>query len=392
MNEMLSGIKVLDFGQYIAGPLAAMMLAEQGAEVIKIERPQGDPFRKKDGFMVWNRSKKNIVLDLTRPEGQEIALDLIKDADVIIENFRPGVMEKLGLSYERIQAINPRIIYCSISGFGDSGPYTRIPGYEQLVSSLSTIYAEQGYATRPTYVLLPLASSAAGLDAAYSIVAALCVREGTGQGQKIEATLFNSALSINRDKALNFPGVYRYHWLPTGTFPFYRIYKCADGKHLFLGLGNFKFVTMFVLLIEREDWLVGDLLDGAPFGMLPPKAGMMVARLKDIFLTKTRDEWLELLLPNGIPVAPIQTIDDYMEYGQVKANGLVVTVKQPGKGMAKEVGIPIKPSLTPGSIKGPSALPGQHTAEILTRLGYSSGDIKKLKRDGIVRISRRIKK
>ena len=383
--EALSGIKVLDFGQYIAGPLAAMMLAEQGAEVIKIERPQGDPLRKEDGFMVWNRSKKNIVLDLKKPEGLKIALDLAKEADIIIENFKPGVMDKLGLGYETVKAVNPRLIYCSITGFGDKGPYSQIPGYEQLVETLAAIYTDQGYATRPTYIVLPLASTAAGLDAAYSIIAALCARETTGRGQKIDVTLFNSALSLSRGTALDFNGMYRMNWLPSGYSPVYRIFKCADGKHLFLGVGNFKFVTMFVIAIGREDLLAGDMLEGAPFMILPPKSGQLMAQMKKIFLTRTRDEWLELLLSQGIPTAPVQMIDEYMKYEQLKANDMIKTIKQPGKGMVTQMGIPVKPSLTPGSIKGPAAAAGRHTAIILRKLGYRADDVRRLKRERVVK-------
>jgi crotonobetainyl-CoA:carnitine CoA-transferase CaiB-like acyl-CoA transferase len=383
--EALSGIKVLDFGQYIAGPLAGMMLAEQGAEVTKIERPQGDPFRKDDGFMVYNRSKKNIVLDLKKPEGQKIALDLVKEADILIENFKPGVMDKLGLGYETVITLNPRLIYCSISGFGDKGPYSQIPGYEQLVETLATMYTEQGYATRPAYLVLPLASLSAGLDAAYSIVAALCVRETTGRGQKIDITLFKSTLSLCRGYNIDFSGMYRMNWVPTGSSPVYRIFKCADGKHLFLAVGNFKFVTMFLLAIGREDLLASDLIEGTPFLSLPPKSGQLMAQMKKTFLTRTRDEWIELLLSNGIPAAPVQTTDEYMKYEQIKANGMIKTIRQPGKGMVTQMGIPIKPSLTPGSIKGPATRAGQHTAAILRHLGYRADDVRRLKRERVIK-------
>lgn len=383
--EALSGIKVLDFGQYIAGPLAGMMLAEQGAEVIKIERPQGDPFRSEDGFLVYNRSKKNIVLDLKKPEGQKIALGLAAETDILIENFKPGVMDKLGLGYDKVKAANPRVVYCSISGFGDAGPYSQIPGYEQLVETLATMYTEQGYATRPAYLVLPFASMAAGLDAAYSIVAALCARETTGRGQRIDITLFKSTLSLCRGYNLDFNGMYRMNWVPTGSSPVYRIFKCADGKHLFLAVGNFKFVTMFLVAIGREDLLASDLIEGTPFLSLPPKSGQLMAQMKRTFLTKTRDEWIDLLLSNGVPCAPVQTTDKYMKYEQVRANDMIKTIKQPGKGMVRQMGIPVKHSLTPGSIKGPAAPAGRDTAAILRRLGYRADDVKRLKRERVVK-------
>lgn len=322
---------------------------------------------------------------MKQPEGQKIALGLAGETDIVIENFKPGVMEKLGLGYEKIKAANPRVVYCSISGFGDTGPYSRIPGYEQLVETLATIYTEQGYATRPTYLVLPFASMAAGLDAAYSIVAALCAREITGRGQRIEITLFKSTLSLCRGYNIDFNGMYRMNWVPTGSSPVYRIFKCADGKHLFLAVGNFKFVTMFLVAIGREDLLASDLIEGTPFLSLPPKSGQLMIQMKKTFLTKTRDEWIDLLLSNGIPAAPILTIDQFMKYEQVKANDMIKTIRQPGKGMVTQMGIPVKHSLTPGSIKGPAASAGRDTAAILRRLGYRSNDVKRLRREHVVK-------
>ncbi|MCX6001657.1 MAG: CoA transferase [Chloroflexi bacterium] len=231
MSEgVLNGIRVLDFGQYIAGPFAAMLLAEQGADVIKVERPGGDPMRGEDAFMVWNRSKKGITLDLKKTEGLKIALDLAKKADVIIENFKPGVADRLGIGYDKIKELNPRAVYCSISGFGPKGPYAGWPGYEQIVSTVGTVYTEQGLATHPLYVVLPLASLYAAVDAAFFIVAGLCVREKTGRGQKIEASLFRTILSSFRQHNVDFEGMFRAPWGPTGPLPLYRPYQCKDGK------------------------------------------------------------------------------------------------------------------------------------------------------------------
>jgi crotonobetainyl-CoA:carnitine CoA-transferase CaiB-like acyl-CoA transferase len=384
-EEVLSGIRVLDFGQYIAGPFAAMLLAEQGAEVIKIERPQGDPFRKEDGYMVWNRSKKNIVLDLKKQEGQKIALEMVKEADVIIENFRPGVMDRLGVGYEAVKAINPRAVYCSISGFGTKGPYSNLPGWEQTVSSLGTVYVEQGYPTHPLYVVLPLASIYSAVETAFCAVTGLCAREATGKGQKVDVSMFRTILSTFRQFLIDFDGMFRAPWGPTGPLPLYRAYPGSDGKYFFLGLGNPKFFTQFAVVMGHDEWLTDPLFEGAPFLILPPRNAQVMVIFKSIFAQKPAAEWIEMLSSNGIPCAPVQLVENFMNYEQIKANDLIKTLKQPGKGMVREMGIPVAPALTPGSIKGPAAYPGQHTSEILRRLGYRAADIKRLKKEKVTR-------
>ncbi len=385
MGGALSGIKILDFGQYIAGPFAAQLLAEQGADVIKVERPGGDPYRHVDGFMVWNRSKKAITLDLKKPEGLKIALDLAKQSDVIIENFKPGMMDKLGAGYEAVKAVNPRIVYCSISGFGPWGSYSNIAGYDQLVSALGSVYTEQGFATHPLYLVLPLASLYSAAAAALDITAGLCVREQTGKGQKIDISMFRVILGTFRQFLVDFEGMFRAPWGPTGPMPLYRPYQCKDGKWLFTGLGNPKFFTLFALALGHDEWLTDPLFEGAPFLIFPPRNAQVMAMIKDIYLTKTRDEWIKMLRDNEIPVAPVQSVAEFMEEPQVIANDLVKTLKQPGVGMVKEMGIPIELMLTPGKIKGPAPLPGQHTKEILRTLGYRAAQIKELKKAGVVR-------
>ncbi|MHB8084800.1 MAG: CaiB/BaiF CoA transferase family protein [Dehalococcoidia bacterium] len=385
MAGALAGIKILDFGQYIAGPFAAQLLAEQGADVIKVERPGGDPYRHVDGFMVWNRSKKAITLDLKKPEGMKIALDLAKQSDIIIENFKPGMMDKLGVGYEAVKALNPRIVYCSISGFGPRGSYSNIAGYDQIVSALGSVYTEQGFATHPLFLVLPLASLYSAAAAALDVTAGLCVREQTGKGQKIDVSMFRVILGTFRQFLVDFEGMFRAPWGPTGPMPLYRPYKCKDGKWLFTGLGNPKFFTQFALALEHDEWLTDPLFEGAPFLIFPPRNAQVMAMLKDIYLSKTRDEWIELLTSNEIPVAPVQSVSAFMEEPQVIANDMVKTLKQPGVGMVKEMGIPVELKETPGKIKGPAPLPGQHTKEILKTLGYRAAQIKELKKAGVVR-------
>ncbi len=385
MAGALSGIKVIDFGQYIAGPFAAQLLAEQGAEVYKIERPGGDPYRKVDGFMVWNRSKKAITLDLKKPEGLKIAMDLAKEADVVIENFKPGTVDRLGIGYEAVKAINPRIVYCSISGFGPRGSYSNIPGYEQLVCTLASVYAEQGYPTHPLYLVLPVASLYSAVTAAVDTVAGLCVREQSGKGQKIDVSMFRVILASFRQNLIEFAGAFRAPWGPTGPMPLYRPHKCKDGKWLFTALGNPKFFAQFAIALGHEEWLTDPLFEGAPYLILPPRNMQVLYMIKDIYLTKTRDEWIELFMANEIPVSPVQSVDDFMQEPQVIANDMIKTIQQPGVGMVKEMGLPVEFLGTPGKIKGPAPLPGQHTKDILKTLGYNAAQIKDLKKVGAIR-------
>jgi len=387
----LTGIRVLDFGQYIAGPFAATLLAEQGAEVIKVERPGGDPMRGQDGFMVWNRSKRTITLDLKKPEGLKIALDLAKKADVIIENFKPGTADKLGIGYDKVKELNPRAVYCSISGFGPKGPYAGWAGYDQIVSTVASVYTEQGLATHPLFVVLPLASLYTAVDAAFYIVSGLCVREKTGRGQRIDVSLFRTILSTFRQFNVDFEGMFRAPWGPTGPMPLYRPYQCKDGEWLFTGLGNPKFFMQFAVELGHDEWLTDPLFEGAPFLIFPPRNAQVMSMLKPLYKTKTRAEWMKQFVEASIPVAPVQTVDDFMAYKQVIASDMVQTVNEPKKGNVKEMGVPVALTDTPGKIKGPSPQPGQHTREVLKELGYSAQEIKRLKQENVIKLAPRRK-
>jgi len=384
MEHALSGVKILDFGHYIAGPYAAMLLAEQGAEVIKVERPDGDPCRRKLGFIVWNRSKKDITLDLKKAEGQRIAQELAKKSDVIIENFSPGVADRLGVGYDTISQLNPRIVYCSISGFGQSGPYRDVPGWEPIVSSLATLYTEQGYITHPLYMVLPLASTYGAFMAAFSVATALYAREITEKGQRIDISLFGSMLAAQSIWVLNFKGRERMPWGPQGLLPLYRLYQGSDGKWFFLGLGTFTFFTKFAVLMEREEWLADPLFEGAPFLIMPPRNARVIAMLKDIFSTKPRDEWVELFSSADLPCTAIRPIEEFLNDPQILANEMVVEVEEPRLGMVREMGVPVKFLLTPGKVKGPSPVLGQHSQEILGDLGYSEQEITKFRDEHII--------
>ncbi|MDY7039147.1 MAG: CoA transferase, partial [Thermodesulfobacteriota bacterium] len=369
MEQALSGFRILDFGHYIAGPYTGMLLAEQGAEVIKVEPPEGDPFRDKAGFMVWNRSKKGIKLDLKKKECQKIACELAEKSDVIIENFSPGVAESLGIGYETIRKLNPRVVYCSISGFDQNGPHRDIPGWDPIVASMSSIYVEQaggGENDPPTFLVLPLPSYYTALMASFSITMALYHREMTGMGQMIDMSLFNTSIGVAGGMLMDFEGKLRIPWSdPQGSIPLYKLYQGSDGKWLFVAMGNFSFFTKFAVALGHEEWLTDPLFDGAPFLILPPRNTQVIAMMKEIFQTKTRDEWLEFLQAADVPCAPALSVEEFLDDPQVKANEMVIEIEEPGKGKVREMGIPVRLLSAPGQIKGRSPMLGEHTVDIM---------------------------
>ena len=390
MKPALSGFKVLDFGHYIAGPYTGMLLAEQGAQVLKIERPGGDPLRKDPGFMVWNRSKQGMTLDLKQEEGKRIARKLAETADVVIENFHPGTADRLGIGYETLRQANPKLVYCSISGFGQSGPYRDLPGWDPIVAALTSVYTGQvgGVAgdARPLYIVLPLPSYYAALLAAFSVATALWTRERTGKGQQVDISLFNGILSAQALGINDFTGFPRSSvpTSPQGRHPLYRLYPGKDGKWFIIALGNLTFFNKFAIAMGHEEWVTDTRFEGHPFGILPPRSTQLIAMFREIFAQKTRDEWLALFRAADLPCDAGQTVVEFMDDPQVAANKMVEMVDQPPFGKVRQMGVPVKFQLTPGGIQGPCPEPGQHTGDILSALGYSPKDIGRLKEQRVI--------
>ena len=388
MEQALAGFKVLDFGHYIPGPYAAMLLAEQGAEVIKIEPPSGDPLRSEKGFVVLNRSKKGMVLDLKKEEGKKIARDLIRKADVIIENFKPGKADQLGIGYETVKALNPGTVYCSISGYGQSGPYRNRPGWDPIVSSTATVYVEQGGAgiAPPVFLVLPLASYYSAFMAAYSITIALIAREKTGLGQQVDISLINTIMAAGCGGLVDFaerervPRSYQ-----QGGSPVYRLYQGSDGQWFFLALGNLAFLAKFAIAMGHEEWLIDERFEGAPFMILPPINEELIEMFEKIFSERTRDEWLEFLRAEDIPCGPALPVETFLDDPQVIANDMVTEIEEPGLGPVRQMGVPVRLSRAPGAIKGPSPQKGEHTEEILAGLlNYSAEKISRLKQEKVI--------
>lgn len=369
MGEVLEGFRVLDFGHYIPGPYTGMLLAEQGADVIKVEPPDGDPYRSEPGFRVLNRSKKGLVLDLKQIKCREVAQRLAAESDVIIENFSPGVADSLGIGYETIHRINPRAVYLSISGFGQKGPYRDRPGWDPIVCATAGTYIGQsgGVDFPPTYLVLPLPSYYAALLSAYSVTIALYARELTGKGQRVDISLLNAIIAAGSTGIVDFedkvvlPPVYA----PQGRSPVYRLYQGSDGKWFFLALGNLTFVAKFAIAMERDDWLMDERFEGAPFMIVPPYHEEIASEFQVVFATKTRDEWLEFLQSEDIPCAPADPVTSYIDDPQIAANNMAVEIEDAEWGKGRQMGIPVNLARNPGGIRGPSPELGEHTEEIL---------------------------
>lgn len=390
MDHALSGFTVVDFSQYIAGPYAAMLLAEQGADVIKVERPSGDPYRNEPGFKVFNRSKQGIKLDLKTDEGKSIAHGLIEKADVVMESFKPGIASKLGIGYDTVQQLNPKAVYCSISGFGQTGPYRDFPGWDPIVASYAGAYVEQGggLENQPLYLVLPLPSYYAAFMAAFSMATALLAREFTGKGQMVDISLFNAILAPQSlyisdfEGKIRMPGAERTN--QQGSLPLYKLYQGSDGEWFFLALGNPTFFTKFALAMGHDEWLMDPLFEGAPFLILPPRNTQLIEMFKEIFATRTRDEWIEFLRSEDIPCAPAASVMEFMSDPQVQAIRMVTDIEDPEVGITRQMGVPVQLEKEPGEIKGPSPGLGQHTQGVLSNfLNYSADRIAELQRKEI---------
>src|SRR6056297_589675 len=388
-NKPLDGIKILDLTRVLAGPYCTMVLKNLGAEVIKIERPGiGDDSRgfgpyvngESAYFVSINRGKKSIAVDLKSAEGKQIFFDLIKQVDVVTENFKPGTMEKLGLGYEKINAVNPRIIYAAMSGFGHSGPYSARPAYDMIVQAMGGIMSITGQPDGPpTRVGTSVGDITAGLFGAIGILSALHKRKETGQGQKIDVAMLDGQVSILENATARYAATGE---IPTplgsrhpSITPF-EAFKTKD-DWLILAVGNDKLWKAFCTAVNKEEWL-----DDHDFAT-NDKRNLSHYRLKpmidELMVEKTTAEWMDLLTNAHVPASPINTMAELFTDPQVAARNMLVEVEQPGVGPIKVAGNPIKLSTVDPEDEIPSdPAPsiGEHTEEILK--DYLSFDSEKI--------------
>lgn len=392
----LDGIKVLDLSRVLAGPYGTQILADHGAEVWKVEIPGkgddtrafGPPFQNGESayFLSVNRNKRSITVNMKHPDGIALVRDLAAKADVLIENFRPGTLDKLGLDYDSARSLNPRIIYCSVSGFGQTGPWALKPGYDLAIQGMGGLMSLTGETDGPpTKVGTSIADIVSGIYAAQGILLALVARNRTGQGQRIDVSMLDGQVSLLTYQA----GIY----FAEGKSPMrkgnqhpticpYETFRTADG-YLNLAVGNDKLWLTFCDLIERPDLKADDRFATNPKRVAARNTLFPI--LSEVFAAKPTAHWVDALEKAGIPAGPIYTVEQVLNHPQVLSRDMVVPMDHPKAGPIKLTGIPIKLSETPGEAKTPPPTVGQHTEEILRDvLGYSEEKIARLKTDGAV--------
>lgn len=391
----LMGVRVLDLGRHLAGPTAAMFLGDLGADVIKIEQPEtgedgrssGPPFYHGESafFLSANRNKRSLALDLKAPAGQAVARRVAATADVIVENFRPGVMAALGLGYEGLAASNPRLILCSISGFGADGPYAGRPGLDNIIQGLSGLMSVTGFEDgEPVRVGIPIADLLTGLLGAYGVLAALQARERTGLGQIVDTSLLEGMVGMMGFQALRYlnggevaPPAGNHHPInaPYGAF------RTRDG-HVTIGATGEKRWRKLCAVIGATELLADPRFttNGGRHEHRLALAELISERL----LARTSDEWEEILNAEGIPCGPIYRLDQTLNHPQVLHREMVVEREHPTAGPIRLLGLPVKLSATPGGVfRAPPAL-GQDTDSVLHEIGYSRAEIDALRRQGVV--------
>lgn len=387
----LSGIRVIDLSRLLPGPYCSMMLADLGAEVIKVEEPgRGDYLRhfppkvKEDSafFLSINRNKKSITLNLKDERGKKIILDLIKKADVLLEGFRPGVMEKMGLGYDVIRKINPALIVCSISGYGQNGPYSMRSGHDVNYLALGgATGVTRNRNGRPVLMGVQIADIGGGaMLAAFCILAALIAREKIGKGQYIDISMMDGVLpwmclSMGKYFASGEEPEYSREIL-TGKYACYNIYKTKDDQYMSLGAVEPQFWSEFCKSIDRDDLI--------KYQYDVELADKMISELRDIFNRKTKHEWIEHFSSRDCMCEPVNNIDEVVSDKQVLYRRMITEIAHPTEGILKMISFPGKLSETPAEIKMPPPVLGQHNHEILKEMNISEAEIAALKRDKVI--------
>ncbi len=388
----LSGIKVLDLSRLLPGPYCSLMMADYGAEVIKIEEPGlGDYIRWRkpaiNGIgarhLTVNRNKKSIELNLKSEEGKEIFKKMAESADVILESFRPGVMDRLGIGYDEISKLNEGIVYCSLTGYGQTGPYRNLPGHDVNFIGYSGILGLIGQKDgKPVVPGVQIADLGGGaLMALSGITMALLHKERTGKGQYIDVSMLDGAVTWLYTAASDY---FASGEIPErgknrldGKFAFYNVYETKDHKYLSVGASEEKFWKNICELIGRPEWI--ELHEGPDEVQEQLKNDMA-----QLFKQKNQNEWLDLLQIEDTCVGPVYDVDEIFSDPQIMDRELFTNMNHPVAGSIKQIGFPIKFSETPGEIQSHAPILGEHTEDILSELQYSSEMIENLRNNGVI--------
>ncbi|TLX97508.1 MAG: CoA transferase [Thaumarchaeota archaeon] len=393
----LEGIRVLELGTAVAGPLCAALLGDMGADVIKIEAPDhGDDSRRwgttvkgeSPYFVQYNRDKRSIALDIRREEGRAILLKLVRRSDVLIENFRAGTMKRLGLSYPLLRRLNRKIVYCSVSGFGQTGPYSRLGGYDAIIQALSGLMSVTGEANGPPLrVGVPITDILAALYAAFSVTLALLARHRTKSGQLIDVSLFESGVSAVSQwiTISNLTGatVRRFG----NSYPLlapYELFQTKD-RPIVVAVGNDELWAKLCRIIEREDLVSDPRFRSNPDRIIPANREILTGILQQALIKRPSDSWVIALRDVGIPAGVINSVEDVAHDPQLRARGDFAEVNHSMLGKVEIVAALPKFSDTSGRIRLPSPLLGEHTDEVLRELGLSRREILGLRKSGIIR-------
>lgn len=396
MTLALEKLTVLDLTQVMAGPFCCQLLADHGARVTKVEPigtgdasryAMGFPMRGEDNasFLAVNRNKDSVALDLKTEAGRQVFYRLVHDADIVVENFRPGVTARLGVDYETLREVNPRIIYASISGFGQTGPYASRAGYDLIAQAMSGVMSVTGEADgNPVKCGIPIGDLGAGLFATLGILSAYIARQQTGTGQHIDVSLYESALALSVWESTEL-------WT-TGQVPArygsahrlsapYQSLRTGDG-YITVGANNQRLWERFCGAIGRED-----LREDPRFATNADRmAGIseLVAEIESTMVGRTTDDWMRALDDAGVPCGPIRDYAEVFEDPHTLARDMMVEMDHPVEGTVRGLGIPVKMSDTPGSVRRAAPLLGEHTDEVLARHGYDDDEITKLRSEGAI--------
>jgi crotonobetainyl-CoA:carnitine CoA-transferase CaiB-like acyl-CoA transferase len=390
----LTGIRVVDLTRIIAGPFCTLMLGDMGAEVIKIEPPkEGDPLRAqgviRDGiswyYASYNRNKKSLAVDLRSAEGKDILSKLIRTSDVVVENFRPGVMEKMGFGYHRLKELKPDIIYCGITGFGKSGPYKDRPAFDFIAQAMSGFMSVNGNeGEEPLRAGIPISDLVAGLYAAFGIMSALVHRARTGQGQEVQSSLVDGLISMLSYMAANYLAAGKLPVRTGNDHPLvapYGIFRCSDGE-VAIAPSNDQVYFKFLSALGLEH--LRDVPEFATNDLRMMNRKQIKAAIQEVIAQKPKSHWIDYLNKAGVPCGTAMNLSEVFADAQVRHQEMVLEVAHPGHGAVKMVGFPVKLSGTPCRVERPAPELGQHTNEILQNLGLKPEKITELHNRGII--------